>query len=176
MSAGPKTANRLFTGPVTFLKSAPSSAELPAPGLPEIAFAGRSNVGKSSLLNALVGRSGLARTSNTPGRTQLLNLFDVGTPPVLRLVDMPGYGYAEAPKDMQMPAGMNYNTYFPGHMIGMPVPLTKDQVTFDDGTPATVEQMAKDVSAFLMWTAEPHLVARKRMGLQVCLHGIFLQS
>ena len=66
----------------------------------EIAFAGRSNVGKSSLLNALTGRQGLARASNTPGRTQELNFFDVGEPRVMRLVDMPGYGYAEAPKDM----------------------------------------------------------------------------
>jgi GTP-binding protein len=97
---GSKAADRLFTGPIVFLKSAPTPAELPPPGLPEIAFAGRSNVGKSSLLNALTARKGLARTSNTPGRTQLLNLFDVGNPPVLRLVDMPGYGYAEAPKQM----------------------------------------------------------------------------
>jgi GTP-binding protein len=96
---GSKAADRrLFTGPIAFLKSAPTPAELPPPGLPEIAFAGRSNVGKSSLLNALTARKGLARTSNTPGRTQLLNLFDVGDPPVLRLVDMPGYGYAEAPR------------------------------------------------------------------------------
>lgn len=85
-------------------------------------------------------------------------------------------GYVEAPKDMQMPAGMNYNTYFPGHMIGMPAPLTKDQVTFDDGTPATVEQMAKDVSAFLMWTAEPHLTARKRLGFQVMIFLIVLSG
>ena len=68
--------------------------------MPEIAFAGRSNVGKSSLLNALTNRNGLARTSNTPGRTQELNFFDVGEPIQFRLVDMPGYGFAEAPKDV----------------------------------------------------------------------------
>ncbi|MFN3592930.1 MAG: ribosome biogenesis GTP-binding protein YihA/YsxC, partial [Thermaurantiacus sp.] len=80
--------------------TAPKLSLLPAHDVPEIAFAGRSNVGKSSLLNALTGRSGLARTSNTPGRTQALNLFDVGEPTRLRLVDMPGYGYAEAPRDV----------------------------------------------------------------------------
>ena len=68
--------------------------------VPEVAFAGRSNVGKSSLLNALTNRNGLARTSNTPGRTQELNFFDVGEPLRFRLVDMPGYGFAKAPKDM----------------------------------------------------------------------------
>src|SRR5690606_40894214 len=82
------------------VKSAPTMDDLPPATLPEIAFAGRSNVGKSSLLNALTGRKGLARTSNTPGRTQLLNIFDLGEPATLRLVDMPGYGYAEAPKKM----------------------------------------------------------------------------
>jgi GTP-binding protein len=93
-------ARKLFAGPVDFLKSAPSLKFLPDPDYPEIAFAGRSNVGKSSLLNALTNRKGLARTSNTPGRTQELNFFDVGQPPQIRLVDMPGYGFAEAPKDM----------------------------------------------------------------------------
>jgi GTP-binding protein len=93
-------ARKLFAGPVEFLKSAPGLKFLPDPDYPEIAFAGRSNVGKSSLLNALTNRKGLARTSNTPGRTQELNFFDVGSPPQIRLVDMPGYGFAEAPKDL----------------------------------------------------------------------------
>ena len=93
-------AHKLFAGPIEFLKSAPELKFLPDQDAPEVAFAGRSNVGKSSLLNALTSRKGLARTSNTPGRTQELNFFDVGTPLQLRLVDMPGYGFAEAPKDL----------------------------------------------------------------------------
>jgi len=93
-------ARKLFAGPVEFLKSAPALEFLPEPTAAEIAFAGRSNVGKSSLLNALTNRNGLARTSNTPGRTQELNFFDVGEPVQLRLVDMPGYGFAEAPKTL----------------------------------------------------------------------------
>ena len=90
-------ARQLFSGRVDFLKSAPGLKFIPDPGAPEIAFAGRSNVGKSSLLNAITGRKSIARTSVTPGRTQELNWFEVGEPTVLRLVDMPGYGFAKAP-------------------------------------------------------------------------------
>lgn len=93
-------ARKVFAGPIAFLKSAPALQHLPDPVVPEVAFAGRSNVGKSSLLNALTNRKDLARTSNTPGRTQELNFFDVGTPLAFRLVDMPGYGFAKAPKDV----------------------------------------------------------------------------
>lgn len=90
-------ARKLLTGRVEFLLSAPQLKFLPEPVVPEIAFAGRSNVGKSSLLNALTGRKSLARASVTPGRTQELNFFEVGDPLALRLVDMPGYGFAKAP-------------------------------------------------------------------------------
>ena len=95
-----EAARKTFAGPIAFLKSAPALQFLPDPAAPEVAFAGRSNVGKSSLLNALTGRKALARTSVTPGRTQELNFFDVGDPLAFRLVDMPGYGFAKAPKDM----------------------------------------------------------------------------
>ncbi|MGE5545401.1 MAG: ribosome biogenesis GTP-binding protein YihA/YsxC [Solirubrobacterales bacterium] len=88
----------LFAREITFLRGIESIDALPPFGLPEIAFAGRSNVGKSSLINAICGRSTVARTSNTPGRTQQLNFFDVASRMIL--VDMPGYGFAQAPKDM----------------------------------------------------------------------------
>jgi GTP-binding protein len=110
-------ARRLFAGPIEFLKSAPELKFLPDPTAPEIAFAGRSNVGTSSLLNALTNRNKLARTSNTPGRTQELNFFDVGSPLQMRLVDMPGYGFAEAPKDMVKRWRFLINDYLRGRQV-----------------------------------------------------------
>jgi GTP-binding protein len=89
---------RLFTRPWRFVLSAPTEEALPPADRAEIAIAGRSNVGKSSLINALVRQRGLARTSNTPGRTQELNFF-APAETALYLVDMPGYGFAKAPKD-----------------------------------------------------------------------------
>jgi GTP-binding protein len=88
----------LFRGPCTFVKGVTRVADLPKDGRAEVAFAGRSNVGKSSLINALTGRSSLARVSVTPGRTRELNFFALGKDGALYLVDMPGYGYARASK------------------------------------------------------------------------------
>ena len=91
-----EAGRRLFAREARFVAGASEPSMLPVDGLPEIAFAGRSNVGKSSLVNALTGRRMLARTSNTPGRTRQINFFDLGGR--LMLVDLPGYGYADAPK------------------------------------------------------------------------------
>ncbi|MBK9432987.1 MAG: YihA family ribosome biogenesis GTP-binding protein [Sphingomonadales bacterium] len=108
---------KIFSGSIAFLKSAPDLQFLPDPTVPEIAFAGRSNVGKSSLINALVNRNGLARASNTPGRTQELNFFEVGEPPIFRICDMPGYGYAKAPLKTVQKWRYLINDYLRGRQV-----------------------------------------------------------
>lgn len=98
MAARIEAGRLLFAKECRFIVGTATLDRLPEAGVPEVAFSGRSNVGKSSLINALTGRNTLARTSNTPGRTQQLNFFDLGDR--LRLVDLPGYGFAQAPKGL----------------------------------------------------------------------------
>ncbi len=119
-------ARRLFSGRVDFLLSAPQLKFLPDPDYPEVAFAGRSNVGKSSLINALTGRKAIARTSVTPGRTQELNFFEVGDPTQFRFVDMPGYGFAKAPVKVVENWRKLVRTYLRGR-----VPLKRTLVLVD---------------------------------------------
>ncbi len=131
-----EAASKLFSGPVDFLLSAPQLQFLPEPLVPEIAFCGRSNVGKSSLLNALTGRRAIARASVTPGRTQELNFFDIGRPkdlpedavglPLFRLVDMPGYGFAKAPIKVVEKWKALVNSYLRGRAV-----LTRTLVLVD---------------------------------------------
>lgn len=105
----------LFARPFVFVKGCVRISDLPPSDMLEVAFAGRSNVGKSSLINALVGMTHLARTSNTPGRTQELNIFEGAHGP-LRIVDMPGYGFAQAPK----PKVAAWNKLIHSYLIGRP--------------------------------------------------------
>lgn len=109
-----EAARQLFAGPVDFLKGVVAMNGLPAADRPEVCFAGRSNVGKSSLINALTGRKGLARASNTPGRTQEINYFTLGERSYL--VDLPGYGFAKAP----VPVVQKWQTLLKAYLGGRP--------------------------------------------------------
>jgi len=107
-----EVGRKLFAGECTFMLGAAGLAQIPDTHLPEIAFAGRSNVGKSSLVNALTGRKSVARTSHTPGRTQQVNFFDLGQKMII--ADLPGYGYAKAPKDQVAKWTRLVNAYLKG--------------------------------------------------------------
>lgn len=132
-------ARKIFSGRVEFLLSAPQLKFLPPDDYPEVAFCGRSNVGKSSLINALTGRKAIARASVTPGRTQELNFFEIGTPTQFRLVDMPGYGFAKAPLKVVDKWKRLVKTYLRGRAV-----LKRNLVLIDSRrglTPADEEMM-----------------------------------
>ena len=109
-----EAARLLFAGPVDFVKGVVAMDGMPAADRPEVCFAGRSNVGKSSLINALTGRKGIARASNTPGRTQEINYFALGERGYL--VDLPGYGYAHAP----LPVVKKWQALLKAYLAGRP--------------------------------------------------------
>ena len=110
-----QAGHHLFAQECGFVAGTATLDRIPEAHLPEVAFAGRSNVGKSSLINALTGRNSLARTSNTPGRTQQINFFDLGKR--LMLVDLPGYGFAQAPKDLVWQWNQLVNSYLKGRTV-----------------------------------------------------------
>jgi GTP-binding protein len=114
----------------TFVKSATSPEHYPRDGRPEIAFMGRSNVGKSSLINSLLGVRGLARTSSTPGRTQLLNFFLINE--AFHFVDLPGYGYARVPRDVKKLWGPMIEKYLatrPGLVLSIVITDSRHEPT-----------------------------------------------
>ena len=155
-----------------FVCSAPSWGALPAPGAPEVAFAGRSNVGKSSLLNALLNRKQLAKTSGTPGKTQALNFYAVNPPPEtagytggprepeLYLVDLPGYGYAKVSQGQRAAWQRLMGRYVIERAEGDPGgpgPLRAVVQLIDSRHPPT--KLDQELMAILLESPAPHLIA-----------------
>jgi GTP-binding protein len=142
-----------------FVLSAPSWATLPPPGAPEVAFAGRSNVGKSSLLNALLGRKQLAKTSGTPGKTQALNFFAVNPHPTkepeLYLVDLPGYGYAKVSQSQRAAWQRLMGRYVIERAEGGPLKAVVQLI--DSRHPPT--KLDLELMAILLESPAPHLIA-----------------
>ena len=167
---GPPNPEPMKVKDARFVLAAPSWGALPAPGAPEVAFAGRSNVGKSSLLNALLGRKQLAKTSGTPGKTQALNFYAVnpappsagGTDrqPELYLVDLPGYGYAKV-SQKQRAAWQRlmgrYVTERAEPADGHPGPLRAVVQLIDSRHPPT--KLDQELMAILLESPAPHLIA-----------------
>jgi len=131
-----------------FIKSAPDASHYPPETLPEIAFLGRSNVGKSSLINSLLNRKGLARTSNTPGRTQLLNFFRVNNR--FSFVDLPGYGYARVPMEVKRTWGAMATDYLANRRVLM----LSIHIVDSRHDPS---QLDHELREWLGFNAKPHL-------------------
>ena len=154
----------LFAAECQFFHGAQKLEQLPLPGLPEVAFAGRSNVGKSSLINALTGRNTLARTSSQPGRTRQLNFFDLGAR--LTLVDMPGYGYAQAAKDIKADwQGMMFD-YLRGRPTLQRVLLLDARIEFKPSDGAVMDLLDQAAVTFMLVltkadAVKPNSLARK---------------
>ncbi|MGH8740679.1 MAG: ribosome biogenesis GTP-binding protein YihA/YsxC, partial [Burkholderiales bacterium] len=174
----------------TFLASSGSSADMPPPGPPEIAFAGRSNVGKSSAINALLGRKRLAFTSKTPGRTQTINFFALGEPgeESARLVDLPGYGFARVPKAMRAQWQALVGGYVGSRttLVGVVVimdarhpltPLDAQLLRFLGDVPLLVllskaDKLARAQQAAILKTVAASLKAEVRLFSSVSLQGV----
>ena len=144
-----EAGRHLFAQPASFVMGAAKIDQVPDAGLPEVAFAGRSNVGKSSLINALLGRRDLARTSNTPGRTQQINFFNLAGR--LMLADLPGYGYAKAPKNEVKGWTRLVNTYLKGRQD-----LRRTCVLIDSRH--GLKDSDRDVMSMLDTAAQPYQV------------------
>lgn len=158
----------LFAGPCDFMLGVVAMSGLPAQGLPEIAFAGRSNVGKSSLINALTGRTTLARTSNTPGRTQEINYFRLGAEPgAAFLVDLPGYGYAKVSRDRVKAWSGLVRSYLKGRPSLRRVLLLIDARHGLKDSDRTIMKMLDDaaVSYQVVLTKMDKLTAAERAGI-----------